>query len=114
MSGLSKLIVWVLLALPGLGWALPLAAIASCRDVLPALSAEWHAAGFQVPSKPSQAVVIGRDGRRATGAEVTDMRKQLRAAFTACERGDEVAALQAATRLRAALLSTQPSGAADR
>jgi hypothetical protein len=50
--------------------------------------ADWNAAGFQTPIKPTQAFVQGRSGRVSSGPEVTYMISQIRQAVGDCQRGD--------------------------
>jgi hypothetical protein len=65
-----------------------------CTPELNQLLADWNAAGFEMPSKPGQAIVHGRNGRIATGGEVIGMASQIRQAIVDCEHGD-VAAVKA-------------------
>jgi hypothetical protein len=65
----------------------------ACRVALDRLSAEWDAAGYVAPSKPSQIAVLGRDGRTASGSEVSYMRTQLGLAAKDCRAGDDQGAL---------------------
>jgi hypothetical protein len=75
-----------------LGRALPVEAAtlpqASCTPQLEKLLADWNAAGFEMPSKPSQAIVHGQDGRISSGPEVTYMVSQIRQSLRDCQRGD--------------------------
>ncbi len=66
----------------------------ACTPELEELLADWQAAGFETPSKPSQAIVHGRDGRIAAGPEVTAMASQIRQAIADCQRGDVEAVRQ--------------------
>jgi hypothetical protein len=52
------------------------------------LLADWNAAGFETPSKPSQAIVRGRHGRVSSGPEVTRMISQIRQAVRDCQRAN--------------------------
>lgn len=67
-----------------LGRALPVEAVAlpqhPCTPALEQLLAEWDAAGFEVPSKPGQMIVHGRNGRVSSGGEVIYMTNQIRQA----------------------------------
>jgi hypothetical protein len=64
-----------------------------CTAALNQLLQDWNEAGFKMPSKPGQAIVHGRNGRVASGAEVTFMASQIRQAIADCKHGD-VAAVQ--------------------
>ena len=66
----------------------------SCRDAVTALAAEWNEIAFTQPSKPSQAIVTGRQGYVTTGADFNFMSGQIRSAHMACDRGDEATAMQ--------------------
>ena len=72
-----------------LGRALPVEAVAlpqhPCTPALEQLLAEWDAAGFEMPSKPSQMIVHGRNGRISSGPEVTYMMNQIRQAVWDCQ-----------------------------
>lgn len=59
-----------------------------CTSELNQLLAEWNEAGFVAPSKPSQAIVHGRNGRISSGPEVTSLAGQIRQAIADCQRGD--------------------------
>jgi len=65
-----------------LGRALPVEAVAlpqhPCTPELEQLLADWDAAGFEMPSKPGQAITHGRNGRVSSGPEVTYMTDQIR------------------------------------
>ena len=79
-----------------LGRALPAEAalpVHPCTAELNQLLQEWSEAGFDVPSKPGQAIVHGRNGRTTSGAEVTSMAGQIRQAVWDCQHGN-VAAVQ--------------------
>ena len=75
-----------------LGRALPVEAVAlpqhPCTPALEQLLAEWDAAGFEMPSKPSQMIVYGRNGRVSSGPEVTYMINQSRQAVWDCQHGN--------------------------
>jgi hypothetical protein len=71
-----------------------------CTAELNQLLQAWNESGFEMPSKPSQAIVHGRDGRVSSGGEVTYMASQVRQAIADCQHSD-VAAVQQ----RVALLS---------
>ena len=64
-----------------------------CTAELNQLLAEWNDAGFDMPSKPGQAIVHGRNGRVASGGEVASMASQIRQAIWDCQHGN-VAAVQ--------------------
>jgi hypothetical protein len=64
-----------------------------CTAGLNQLLQEWNDAGFDMPSKPSQAIVHGRNGRVSSGPEVTYMASQIRQAVWDCQHGN-VAAVQ--------------------
>lgn len=87
-----------------LGRASPVEAVAlpqhPCRPQLERLLADWNAAGFEMPSKPGQMIVHGRNGRVSTGGEVTYMTNQIRQAVWDCQHGDVQA-----VRARVALLA---------
>jgi hypothetical protein len=89
-----------------LGRALPVEAAAlpqhPCTPALEQLLADWDAAGFDMPSKPGQMIVHGRNGRVSTGPEVTYMTDQIRQAVWDCRHGNV-----AAVRERAALVAEQ-------
>jgi hypothetical protein len=53
------------------------------------LLADWDAAGFETPSKPSQSIVHGRNGRISSGPEVTYMISRIRLAARDCQHGDD-------------------------
>jgi hypothetical protein len=59
-----------------------------CTPQLEKLMADWNAAGFDMSSKPGQAIVHGRNGRISSGAEVTLMASQIRQAVLDCQHGD--------------------------
>lgn len=75
-----------------LGRALPVEAVAlpqhPCTPELEELLAEWDAAGFNMPSKPGQVIVHGRNGRVSSGPEVNYMISQIRQAIWDCQHGD--------------------------
>ena len=75
-----------------LGRALPVEAVAlpqhPCTPALEQLLAEWDATGFEMPSKPGQAIAHGRNGRVSSGPEVTYMMNQIRQAVWDCRHGD--------------------------
>ena len=48
-----------------------------CTPALEQLLADWDAAGFEMPSKPGQMIVHGRNGRVSAGPEVTYMINRL-------------------------------------
>ena len=83
--------------------AQPVPQAASCQASLQQLGAEWDAIGFATPSKPLQARVTARDGRVATGAEVTYLGGQLRLAAADCAAGRDEAALQRIAQIQARL-----------
>lgn len=79
-----------------LGHALPAKAalpVHPCTAGLTQLLQEWNEAGFEMPSKPGQAIVHGRNGRISSGAEVTSMAAEIRQAIWDCQHGN-VAAVQ--------------------
>jgi hypothetical protein len=59
-----------------------------CTPELEKLMADWNAAGFQMPIRPTQAIVQGRSGRVSSGPEVAYMIGQIRQAVGDCQRGD--------------------------
>jgi hypothetical protein len=65
-----------------------------CTPELARLMAEWTEAGFQMPSKPTQAIVQGRNGRVSSGPEVTSMVSQIRQAIIDCRNGNVSAVRQ--------------------
>ena len=66
------------------------------------LLAEWDASGFEMPSKPGQMIVHGRNGRVSTGPEVTYMTNQIRQVIWDCHHGNVQA-----VRERVALVAEQ-------
>lgn len=70
------------------------AADTSCHAALDSVVDEWHAAAYPTPMKPSRAYVIGRNGHRSTGAQVTYMQTQLRLATQECDGGNGSSALE--------------------
>lgn len=75
----------------------------SCGAALAALSADWDAVGYPDPAKPFQAIVVGRNGHEASGAQVIFMRNQLRLAAQDCQSGSDASALQRISKVRALL-----------
>ena len=75
-----------------LGRALPVEAVAlpqhPCTPELEKLLADWDAAGFEMPTKPGQMIVHGRNGRVSSGGEVIYMTNQIRQAVWDCHHGD--------------------------
>jgi hypothetical protein len=67
---------------------------ASCSIALSELGDRWDAAGFPMPAKPSQMVVVGRNGQRASATQINYMRGQIALAAQECADGREAAALQ--------------------
>jgi hypothetical protein len=59
-----------------------------CTPQLEKLLEDWSAAGFETPSKPSQAIVHGRNGRVSSGPQVTYMANQIWQAIWDCQHGD--------------------------
>lgn len=59
-----------------------------CTPQLEKLLTDWNAAGFETPSKPSQPLVHGRNGRVSSGPEVTYMANQIWQAIWDCRDGD--------------------------
>jgi hypothetical protein len=90
-----------------LGRALPVEAVAlpqhPCTPELEQLLADWDAAGFEMPSKPGQAIAHGRNGRVSSGPEVTYMTNQIRQAVWDCQHGNVPA-----VRERVALVAERP------
>ena len=78
-----------------LGGALPVEAVAlpqhPCTPELEKLLADWDAAGFEMPTKPGQMIVHGRNGRVSSGGEVIYMTNQIREAVWDCQHGDVLA-----------------------
>jgi len=101
-----SLVIGALGAAALLGRTLPVEAAAlpqhSCTPALEQFLADWDAAGFDMPSKPGQMIVRGRNGRVSTGPEVTYMTDQIRQAVWDCRHGNVAAA-----RERAALVAEQ-------
>ena len=85
-------VIGALAAAALLGRALPVEAVAlpqhPCTPALEQLLAEWDAAGFEMPSKPGQAIVHGRNERVSSGPEVTYMTDQIRQAVWDCRHGN--------------------------
>jgi hypothetical protein len=89
----------IALAVGALGIAVALGHVAQaaplpehpCTPALNQLLADWNAAGFEMPSKPGQAIVHGRNGRIASGGEVNGMASQIRQAIVDCEHGNVTA-----------------------
>jgi hypothetical protein len=75
-----------------LGRALPVEAVAlpqhPCTPELEKLLADWDAAGFEMPSKPGQMIVHGRNGRVSSGGDVIYMTNQIRQAVWDCQHGN--------------------------
>ena len=71
-----------------------------CTVELNQLLQAWNEAGFEMPSKPGQAIVHGRNGRVSSGPEVAYMASQIRQAVWDCQHGDV-----AAVERRVALVS---------
>jgi hypothetical protein len=67
------------------------APVYSCTAELNPVLQEWNQAGFDMPSKPGQEIVQGRNGRVSSGAEVIKMAGQVRDAIQECEHGDAAA-----------------------
>jgi hypothetical protein len=59
-----------------------------CTPQLEKLLTDWSATGFEAPSKPSQPIVHGRNGRVSSGPQVTYVTNQLRQAIWDCQHGD--------------------------
>lgn len=57
---------------------------ASCQQALAEVTAEWHAANFAVPQKPSQLRVLGAGGRVSSGPEIAFMQREIRTAAQEC------------------------------
>ena len=72
--------------------ALPVEAVAlpqhPCTPALEQLLEDWDAAGFEMPSKPGQMIVHGRNGRVSSGGETTYMISQIRQAVWDCRHGN--------------------------
>jgi hypothetical protein len=80
-----------------LGQVLPAEAalpVHPCTAELNQLLQDWNEAGFDAPSKPSQAIVHGRNGRVSSGAEVTNIASQIRQAIADCQHGNVAAVRQ--------------------
>src|ERR1700732_1054160 len=75
-----------------LGRALPVEAVPlpqhPCTPALEQLLAEWDAAGFEMPSKPGQMIVHGRNGRVSSGPQGTYMTNQIRQVIWYCHHGN--------------------------
>jgi hypothetical protein len=83
-----------LAALSGFALILPVAAThaaaaGACQASLGQVTAQWDAIGFATPMKPMQPRIAARDGRVASGAEVTYLANQLRLAARDCTAGRE-------------------------
>ena len=95
------------LALSGLGVhttsAQTQAPASSCAAALNTLMSEWQAIGFTEPSKPSQMVVLGRDGHSTTAGRFYYMRQLIRGSGRDCEAGREQDAMQHIDAVRVAL-----------
>src|SRR5882757_1953119 len=65
-----------------------------CTAELNQLLQAWNEAGFEMPSKPGQAIVRGRNGRVSSGPEVAYMASQIRQALLDCQHGDVAAVEQ--------------------
>jgi hypothetical protein len=81
----------------------PLDQTNACQAALHRTAAEWDAIGFATPSKPAQARVPARDGRVASGSEVTYLASQLRQAAVDCAAGRDESGLQRTALVRAHL-----------
>ena len=66
----------------------------SCAAALSSLMSEWQAIGFTEPSKPSQMIVVGRDGNTTTAGRFYYMRQLIRGSARDCEAGREQDAMQ--------------------
>lgn len=105
MSSITQrsLIVGALAAIAAFGGASAAEAglpIHPCTPELQRLLQEWNDAGlpdvegFQMPSKPGQAMIHGRNGRVITAAAVGYMASQIRQALIDCQHGDVAAVRQ--------------------
>ena len=75
----------------------------SCKAELQTLSKLWNAAAYPVPSKPSQARVLGRNGFETTGESLNSMRARIGLAAQECANGFEAASLEHVADLEALL-----------
>lgn len=96
----------VCVGLMGLSGQARAAADHACVGALQTVSAEWDAAGFPTPAKPGQMRVVGRDGRVASGAQVTYMRSQLTLAAHDCSAGKDGVAIKRVATVRGLLMQT--------
>lgn len=92
-----------LVAGTGMAAAQPSASGGSCQASFQEVAREWDAIGFAMPAKPMQARVTARDGRVASGAEVTYLGSQLRLAAADCAAGRDAAGLQRIAQIHARL-----------
>jgi hypothetical protein len=93
----------VFIACSGMAAAQPAPTGNSCQASYQEVAREWDAIGFATPAKPLQARVTARDGRVATGAEVTYLGGQLRLVAADCAAGRDEAALQRIAQIQARL-----------
>jgi len=98
---LTGLIIAVI-AILGAGHAHAATAL-DCQARLDAVSARGSAAGLASPAKPAQARVAGANNVVTSGAEVTNLRNQLRWAAVACRQGDQPTAARRLDTVAAAL-----------
>jgi hypothetical protein len=66
----------------------------TCQSALNSVISQWNQIGFEMPSKPGQAVVSGKDGHTLTGGQYGYIEGQLRVARKECDRGDSQSSLQ--------------------
>src|ERR1700677_3521982 len=66
----------------------------SCVAALASLVSEWQEMGFAEPTKPSQMIVTGRNGRTTTAGQYNFMRQRIRVAARDCEAGREEDAMR--------------------
>src|ERR1700733_3111865 len=76
---------------------------ASCRGALSTLLNGWSASSFPPPSKPGQALVVGKDGHITSAGQFNYMTGLIRQARIECDRGDTASAMQNVAAVQDAL-----------
>ena len=76
----------------------------ACTPRLEALGADWHAASFAPPSKPSQARVVGQNGREITAGQYRFLHGQIRQAHRECQSGQAQSADRRAAHAHGVLI----------
>ena len=84
-----------------------------CTTRLTEITNAWNAAGFVMPTKPSQALVPGNNGLFISGAEATYVRGQLHFATSNCAHGDTDKAAANLDHVQSALNQIHGTGLGD-